>query len=706
MAEGAPPTEQIVEEVGGYENHFVETVPDRLICLVCQYPSRDPHLSVCCGHVFCKSCLDSAKKVKYVDQVCPYCRSKEFQTVRNKQADREIKSFHVFCSNTQKGCEWKGELNDLTNHLKTRCSFQPIQCPNKCGKISERKYMANHVEAECPRRMVRCQYCGITGEYWSITTEHVEKCPKVLLACPNKCTIRGVPREDMEAHKKACPLEMVQCEYHSIGCEEWMRRKDLIVHIQHCMDKHLRLTFQHVSEQQKCINKQQERIDSLEATVEENKKELFAAKNELYRSENERSATNKDLVATQTELNNTRILAIDLNTKLTTQEQHLNMLQGKLQDNIKKLEAYGEALKQKVDGNIEAELKTVKQELITARKELATVKDDLKIQTQTEIKDIKTYVDRQCQSIKTDVDKELSANKQKLAVLMQQFAVTKNELVELSKMTKSSDAVEQHLKNLDTLLQAEVRDVKMLTAEQQQTKNDLVTARHDVESLLERVRKMSNQFNIEDLQIGFQRQIDALSSRVQQNYAPRSSVREIEQQLDIAPGGINSFRWTRELHSTSITGEEICPVTIKVSKFENKKKNEVKWCSDGFYTQNRGYKMCLRVIAGGAGSGKGSHLSVFLYLMKGQYDTQLDWPLKGEFEMMLLNQLADFDHHSNTVKFSEKTPTAISNKVKSVEMAADGLGRNEFILMDELRKITNTCQYLKDDCIFIRVCKL
>ena len=162
----------------------------------------------------------------------------------------------------------------------------------------------------------------------------------------------------------------------------------------------------------------------------------------------------------------------------------------------------------------------------------------------------------------------------------------------------------------------------------------------------------------------------------------------------------------RELLSTSISGEEMCPVTIKVPKFASKKRNEVKWCSDGFYTQNRGYKMCLRVIAGGAGSGKGSHLSVFLYLMKGPYDSQLDWPLKGEFEMTLLNQIVDFDHHSNTVKFSDKTPTAISNKVKSGDMAADGLGRNEFISQNELIKKTNTCQYLKDDCIFIRVRKL
>ena len=47
---------------GGYEYRFVNTPSDMLVCKICQYLSREPYLSGCCGHTFCKSCLDGAKK--------------------------------------------------------------------------------------------------------------------------------------------------------------------------------------------------------------------------------------------------------------------------------------------------------------------------------------------------------------------------------------------------------------------------------------------------------------------------------------------------------------------------------------------------------------------------------------------------------------------------------------------------------------------
>ena len=40
-------------------------------------------------------------------------------------------------------------------------------------------------------------------------------------------------------------------------------------------------------------------------------------------------------------------------------------------------------------------------------------------------------------------------------------------------------------------------------------------------------------------------------------------------------------------------------------------------------TTIKGYKMCLRGDAAGSGDGKGTHLSMFLYLMKGSHDDEL-----------------------------------------------------------------------------------
>ena len=119
-----------MQVAGGYDYQFVDPLPDTLICVICQLPSRDPHLSACCGYTFCKSCLDAAKRASC--DACPLCRSEEFVTMPNKQANRAIRSRHVFCTNKDKGCKWQGELNDITNHLGNSdgCQFEDTHCPS------------------------------------------------------------------------------------------------------------------------------------------------------------------------------------------------------------------------------------------------------------------------------------------------------------------------------------------------------------------------------------------------------------------------------------------------------------------------------------------------------------------------------------------------------------------------------------------------
>ena len=45
-----------------------------------------------------------------------------------------------------------------------------------------------------------------------------------------------------------------------------------------------------------------------------------------------------------------------------------------------------------------------------------------------------------------------------------------------------------------------------------------------------------------------------------------------------------------------------------------------------FYSGPGGYKLCIKVYANGTGKGKGTHLSVYAYLMRGDNDDYLLWP--------------------------------------------------------------------------------
>ena len=164
---------------GGYDYQFMETPSDDLICKICQYPSRNPYLSVCCGHVFCKSCLDACSTTSF-NVVCPMCRSLQFQGFVNKQIDRKVRSLHVFCVNKEKGCRWKGEINNISNHLDEKCQFQDIRCPYLCETIMQRQQLPYHMKHECVRRIVKCKYCHLFRGEFQCFRQHLMECPSFL----------------------------------------------------------------------------------------------------------------------------------------------------------------------------------------------------------------------------------------------------------------------------------------------------------------------------------------------------------------------------------------------------------------------------------------------------------------------------------------------------------------------------------------------
>ena len=79
----------------------------------------------------------------------------------------------------------------------------------------------------------------------------------------------------------------------------------------------------------------------------------------------------------------------------------------------------------------------------------------------------------------------------------------------------------------------------------------------------------------------------------------------------------------------------IPPVSIVMDDFGQCKRNDVDWYSPPFYSHVRGYKMCLNVCANGHGDGEGTHVSVFVCLMMGEFDDDLKWPFSGTFTIQL-----------------------------------------------------------------------
>ena len=116
--------------------------------------------------------------------------------------------------------------------------------------------------------------------------------------------------------------------------------------------------------------------------------------------------------------------------------------------------------------------------------------------------------------------------------------------------------------------------------------------------------------------------------------------------------------------------------------------------SPPFYSAQYGYKMCAKIYMNGDGFGKGSHLSLFFVVMRGDYDALQTWPFQKKITMMLLDQ-GNGDHmidafHSDPQSSSFQRPKSDMN-ISS--------GSPLFMPLDSL----NNRQYIKDDVMFIKV---
>ena len=143
---------------------------------------------------------------------------------------------------------------------------------------------------------------------------------------------------------------------------------------------------------------------------------------------------------------------------------------------------------------------------------------------------------------------------------------------------------------------------------------------------------------------------------------------------------------------------------FKIANFTKLKENRETWYSPPFYAFPGGYKMCLNISAGGYGTGEGTHISAFLFLMAGENDENLEWPMRGTFSIELLNQKEDQNHKQHSVEFDETEEDDHNSKVREGR-AQIGWGFHKFVEFQDLEgeSLRFKTQYLKDDTLYFRV---
>ena len=155
------------------------------------------------------------------------------------------------------------------------------------------------------------------------------------------------------------------------------------------------------------------------------------------------------------------------------------------------------------------------------------------------------------------------------------------------------------------------------------------------------------------------------------------------------------------LESASYNGELIWKITSVAKKRDdamraNKSGAQSQYIlSPCFFTSRTGYKMCIRMYMDGEGAGKGTHLSLFFVIMRGNYDDLLPWPFNQKVAWMVLDQGNYLNGQHARDAFRPDTKSVSFQK--PVGVMNTGAGQPQFLPLQNLQK------YIKNDTLYLKI---
>ena len=146
---------------------------------------------------------------------------------------------------------------------------------------------------------------------------------------------------------------------------------------------------------------------------------------------------------------------------------------------------------------------------------------------------------------------------------------------------------------------------------------------------------------------------------------------------------------------------DVIPVYRTIEHFSVHKRNEAVLFTEPFYTRQGGYKLALCVYPNGFGSVKGTYLSVFAGLMKGENDQSLPFPFSGIIVIKLLNWMQDAKHVEDSLPFDEATLVKYREQLTTGQMIT-GPGY-DILPHTKLMEESSDHQYLYEDKLCFQI---
>ena len=124
------------------------------------------------------------------------------------------------------------------------------------------------------------------------------------------------------------------------------------------------------------------------------------------------------------------------------------------------------------------------------------------------------------------------------------------------------------------------------------------------------------------------------------------------------------------------------------------------WKSPPMYTHSGGYKFCIGIDANGAETSRGKSVNVEVWVMKGEYDDQLQWPVTAKFTLELINHFENGENKTCTITPTWVRPTEECEQRGDRTFLTVPTRAYHFISHSELPRNPVTCtHFLKNDTL-------
>ena len=205
------------------------------LCKICSGVYNNPVL-LSCGHILCKKCYDLDKTK------CSICNETNISIQSENPRFLTLYLSKKICKCKNEQCGKKFNIENILSHLK-ECPKEILPCKYNCGNKILRENLENH-ERGCPHRPCVCTLCGKDLQKFKYLENHLEKeCDKNFIKC--EFCEENILKKNIEAHLNFnCTKSDKKCMFSVIGCEEKIAPNGNEEHLEKYKLKHIELLAQ------------------------------------------------------------------------------------------------------------------------------------------------------------------------------------------------------------------------------------------------------------------------------------------------------------------------------------------------------------------------------------------------------------------------------------------------------------------------------